>query len=43
MKATATTSVPAGPTQGSKLANFYGAETATMYSETMEEEMIKYK
>ena len=31
------------PTQGSKLTDFYGAATATMYAGMMEEEMAKYK
>lgn len=32
-----------GPTQGKKLQDFYGSETATMYAGMMEEEMVKYK
>lgn len=30
------------PTQGDKLKEFYGSETATMYAGMMEEEMVKY-
>lgn len=40
---TSSSAEPTEPTQGKKLQDFYGSETAAMYAGMMESEMVKYK